>query len=161
MHGGERFRDDRICKSREQTFCSWVQPRDFVTEQFQKSEFHEAAHDEFAARSWMLTFGVIHLEQLTDAPRGLLVSPDMDKRWKKAPQKSFVRCIKDKAATSEHNARPRSFAKYKLGTSRRCDDGLTVFRLKLWIRSQRERRRGPNESEVSGLQVTRSSMWTR
>jgi hypothetical protein len=82
----------------------------------------------------------------------------MDKRGKKAPQKSFVRCIEYKAATSEHNTTPRNSTEYKLGTSRRCDDRLTVFWHKLWIGCQSKRRRGPNESEVAGSQEDRIGM---
>src|ERR1700753_2374557 len=85
----------------------------------------------------------------------------MDKRWKKAPKKSFICGVENKTATPKHDARPHSFAKHKLGTSCRRDDCLAVFRFKVRIGGQGERRRSPNKGKVSRLQESRSGVRAR
>jgi hypothetical protein len=68
MHGRERFRDDRIGKTGEKTLCARFQPYYVAPQQFQESQFHQAADDQVATRSWMLTFGIVHVEQGAHAP---------------------------------------------------------------------------------------------
>ena len=61
------------------------QPHDLRTQHFKQSQFYQAADYQIAAWSWMLTFGIVHVEQGTQAPGDLLIRREMNERGKEAP----------------------------------------------------------------------------